>query len=366
MIEVPYVDISSQWHDERNELIPILDTVLETGQYVGGSEVENFEREAALLFEVDHVVALNSGTDALVCGLAAIGIGQGDEVITPPNSFIASTAAIVELGARPVFVDVTPDQNIDPTLIEGAITPHTKAIMPVHLTGRMADMLAIHQLADRYGIPIIEDAAQAAGSLLHKRPSGSWGTVGCFSAHPLKNLNACDAGFITTINPEIANKVRLMRNHGLVDRDTVNQFGCVSRMDEVQAAILRYRLKRLPTIIQRRRSNVELYRSILDKNFVFNPLDKQSEFNSWHTFVIQVDRRNQLQKYLLSRRIQTAIHYPVPIHLQPACRSLGYQIGDFPETEKQATYILTLPDHQYLTESQLHWVAKSVNEFVGA
>ena len=366
MTDIPYVNISAQWDDERDELLPIIDRVMSSGQYIGGAEVESFEREAALEFGVDYVVALNSGTDALVYGLAAMGVGQGDEVITPPNSFVASTAAIVNLGATPVFVDVGPDQNINPALIEDAISPYTKAIMPVHLSGRMADMITIDEQAKSYGISVIEDAAQAAGSYLNGRPSGSWGRVGCFSAHPLKNFNACgDAGFITTSDPEIADKVRLARNHGLLDRDTVVRFGHVSRMDSVQAAILRFRLRRLHQVAERRRENVALYRSLLDVDSVSFSADKNGEFNTWHTFVVQVEKRDQLQRYLASKKVETAIHYPVPIHLQPAGKSLGYVPGDFPMAEKQAKQILTLPVHQFLTKDQIRRVAESVNDFVG-
>ena len=364
MTEISYVNLSAQWENEREDLIPVIESVLASGQYVGGEEVEKFEHEASSTFGVNYVVAVNSGTDALMFGLAALGIGPGDEVITAPNSFIASTASITLLGGVPVFVDVCPDQNIDATMIEEAITPRTKAIMPIHLTGRMAAMEAILKLAAQHNLAVIEDAAQSAGSMLCGRPSGSWGDIGCFSAHPLKNLNACgDAGFITTQNSDIARKVSLMRNHGLVDRDTVSSFGKVSRMDTIQAAILRFRLKTLSKTIERRRSNVEFYRSILDQEVVFHPPDKPDEFNSWHTFVIQVDRRDELRNYLSSQNIETAIHYRVPIHLQPASQILGYTCGDFKVAERQAERILTLPVNQYLAEVEISKVADTINRF---
>ena len=364
MTPVSYVDISAQWRDEKEDLLPILEETLAAGLYVGGNPVDLFEEAVAGYFSSGYAVALNSGTDALVCALFALGVRAGDEVITPPNSFVASTAAIVHLGAKPVFVDVKADQNIDEGLIESAISEKTKAIMPVHLTGRMAAMPEICEIAQRHNLVVIEDAAQSAGSMLHGRSAGTWGNVGCFSAHPLKNLNACgDAGFIITNDEALAKKIRSIRNHGLIDRETVEEFGVVSRMDTLQAAVLRFRLERLGQVISQRRENVNVYRDLLNVDNVFHPDDAQGENNSWHTFVIQVDRRDELKDYLMQRGIETAIHYPVPIHLQPAARDLGYAKGDFPVTEQQSKRILTLPIHQYLTKEQLKKVASSVNEF---
>ena len=361
---IPYVDLRAQWREERGELLPILESVLSSGQYIGGDEIIGFEEEVSENFGIKHIVSLNSGTDALICGLAAIGVGVGDEVITPANSFVASTAAIVHRKAKPVFVDVCPDQNIDPTLIEALITPKTRAIMPIHLTGRIADMRRILEVADAFSIPVIEDAAQSAGSKYYGRFSGSWGRIGCFSAHPLKNLNAMgDAGFIATDDNELASKIKLIRNHGLVDRNSAKEFGQSSRMDAIQAAILRYRLSRLPGVSERRRRNAALYYSKLNQHHVFIPAEKKHEFNTWHTFVIQAERRNELKDFLQARGIETAIHYPVPIHLQPAARHLGYKRGDLPVTESQAEKILTLPIHQYLSEGQISYVSESINKF---
>lgn len=362
---IPYVNLAAQWEAEREKLLPIVEKVLASGQYIGGNLIEEFEERAARLCQTKHCVALNSGTDALVCGLVALGVVAGDEVITPPNSFIASTAAIAHLRAKPVFVDVLPDQNIDPTLIERAITPRTKAIMPVHLTGRVARMDAIVKIADKHKIPIVEDAAQSIGSKYQGIPSGKWGKVGCFSAHPLKNLNACgDAGFLVTDDENIARQVRLMRNHGLVDRNTVERFGYVSRMDALQAAILGYRLAELDSTIEKRRNNAKIYLENLDRSQAFIPDELPDEFNTYHTFVIQVERRDELKEYLASQGIQTSIHYPVPIHLQPAAEYLGHKKGDFPATEQQAQKILTLPIHQYLEETDILKIAEQVNYFL--
>ena len=362
---VPYIDLSAQWQDEKKDLLPIIESVMSSGQFVGGEAVEHFEHKAAELCETQYCVALNSGTDALVLGLLALGICPGDEIITPPNSFIASTAAIIHLRAKPVFVDVQPDQNIDPNKIEKAITSKTKAIMPVHLTGRIANMSAILKIAEAHNIPVIEDAAQSFGSQYAGQPSGSLGKIGCFSAHPLKNLNACgDAGFMTTDDENVAKCVRQYRNHGLADRNTVEKFGGVSRMDTLQAAILTYRLSRLAQMIERRRNNVEQYKSLLNFDQVFIPEEHEKEFNTYHTFVIQCEKRDELQEHLIERGIETAIHYPVPIHLQPAALSLGARKGDFPVTENQSERILSLPIHQYLSEDTIFEISKCINEFL--
>jgi dTDP-4-amino-4,6-dideoxygalactose transaminase len=356
--------MAAQWAEERDALLPIIEEVLAEGHWVGGTAIDRFEAEAARLCGVAHAVALNSGTDALVLGMAALGIGPGDEVITPPNSFIASTAAIVQLGARPVFVDVRDDQNIDPERIEEAISPRTRAIMPVHLTGRIADMAPITDIAERHGLWIVEDAAQAIGSRYDGRMSGSFGQVGCFSTHPLKNLNACgDGGFLTTDDEQIAETIRAQRNHGLVTRETVARLGQVSRMDTLQAAVLGFRMGRLEDTIRRRRANAALYRERLDPERVFMPADREREFNTYHTFVVQVDRRDELQRFLKAHGIGTAIHYPIPIHLQPASSDLGYRAGDLPMTERQAGRILTLPVNQTLGAEDILYVADRVNDF---
>ena len=363
MYKIPYVNLVAQWQDEKEDLLPIIEEILASGQYISTSIVDEFELKAAKICNTKYCVALNSGTDALVFGLAALGIKRGDEVITPPNSFVASTSAITHLGAKPVFVDVLPDQNIDPSKIEAAITENTKAIMPVHLTGRMARMDEIKVIADKYNIPIIEDSAQSIGSKYLDIPSGKWGRIGCFSAHPLKNLNACgDAGFLVTDDEEIANKIRILRTHGMIDRNTVKHFGYVSRMDSIQAAILNYRINKLSLVSDKRRKNAEIYYNLLDRNKIFMPEQRPEEFNTFHTFVIQVENRDLLKEKLAEVGIETGIHYPIPIHLQPASINLGYKKGDFEITENQASRILTLPVNQYLTNNEISEVANQVNK----
>lgn len=371
---VPYVFLAAQWSRERAALLPIIERVLGSGKYIGGQEVETFEEHAARLCQTKHCVALNSGTDALVCALVSLGVKRGDEVITPPNSFVASTAAIVHIGAKPVFVDVLPDQNIDSSKIEAAITNKTRAIMPVHLTGRMARMDKIKAIADRYGIPILEDAAQAIGSKYLGVPSGKWGRIGCFSTHPLKNLNGCgDGGFLVTDDDSVALEVRAMRTHGFMERSdgstnkyVIERFGYVSRMDSLQAAILSFRATELDWVIAQRQKNAAQYTQLLDPQTIFVPKLGEGEFNSYHTFVIQIDFRDELREHLRNLNIETGIHYPIPIHLQPASRNLGVPKGSLPVTEFQAGRILTLPIHQFLTREQVSIVAEHVNQFLEA
>ena len=347
--------------NEKKYLMDCIDTSWISSQ---GEYILKFEKALADYHDMEYAIVTSNCTTALHLSLKALGIGPGDEVITPPNSFVASTAAIVQVGARPVFVDVQTDQNIDPDLIPMAITSHTRAIMPVHLSGRVAEMESIETVAERHGLYVVEDAAQAIGSRYREKPSGSLGTIGCFSTHPLKNLNACgDGGFLTTDDKNIAERVRLMRNHGMVDRETITSFGQVSRMDALQAAILCFRLERLSDVIEKRRRNTNRYLVGLNSEKIFVPIEAENEFHSYHTFVIQVDRRNLLRKFLGSRGISTAIHYPIPIHLQPAAAYLGYGKGDFPITEKQAGRIVTLPINQYMTDQQVDYVVDSVNQF---
>ena len=363
-IKVRYVDLESQWEEEKDHLLPIMSEVMRSGQFILGDIVDDLERLLASYCSVEHAIALNSGTDALVCALYAAGVRAGDEVLTPPNSFIASTSSITHLGATPVFVDVCEDQMMDPKLLQKSITKKTKAVMPVHLTGRMARMDEVCDVADKNGLVVIEDSAQSIGSTYKGRASGAYGLAGCFSTHPLKNLNACgDGGFITTNNIQLANEIKLMRNHGLIDRNKVEKFGFVSRMDALQAAILRYRLGKLDNVISRRRLNAERYISSLDVEEVVFPIETKEYFNTYHTFVVRAKNRDKLASWLLEKGIQTAIHYPIPIHLQPAAQKLGYRHGDFPAVECQAGEILSLPIHQYLKSDQIDYVIESISKF---
>ena len=345
--EVPYIQIAQEHSEIKDELLASIEKVIDHGQFILGPELDEFEKIFAQLCQTSHAVGVNSGTDALILSLQALGIGDGDEVITPPNSFVASTSSVIIAGAKPVFVDVGEDYNIDPDLIEAAITPRTKAILPVHLTGRPAQMEQICQIADRHNLMIVEDAAQSVTAELNGRRVGSFGITGCFSCHPLKTLNACgDAGIITTDDIKLAEDLKVRRNLGLKNRNEAIYWGGNSRLDTLQASILITKSKHLDTWTEQRRANATLYRKYLDNipNELFSmPCDKEGEKSVYHTFVAQADDRDNLQKHLSQNNISTAIHYPVPIHLHPVAKDLGYQKGDFPKTESQAEKIISLP-----------------------
>jgi len=363
-MKIDYVNLKKQWLSERKYLLPIIDKVLATGEFVGGSEIIKFEKNILKLTDSKYSVSLNSGTDALTLALHVLGIKKNDEVITPPNSFIASASCITHIGAKPVFVDVGEDLNIDPDLIEKKITKKTKAIIAVHLTGKMARMSQIMSIAKKYRIKVIEDAAQSIGSTFKKKPAGSYGEIGCFSAHPLKNLNAFgDCGYLVTNNKNIAKKIKILSNHGMENRNTVKYSGYVSRMDNLQAAILNYHIKNLEKIISIRRRNAKLYEKHLDNVNLELPFEDQHSFDTYHTYVIKTKFRKKLIEYLKQKNIGTAIHYPIPIHLQPAFKRFGYKKGDFPVTEKLCKEILTLPINQYLSPDQIIYIAKSINSF---
>ncbi len=361
---IPFVNIAKQWQIEKKNILKVIDNVMSTGSHVGGNEIIKFEKKINNLCNTKFCIGLNSGTDALTFALHSIGIKRGDEIITIPNSFIASTSCIIHLGAKPVFVDVQDDQNINPDLIENAITKKTKAIMPVHLTGRISEMKKILEISKKYKIPIIEDAAQSIGSRYDNKASGSFGLFGCFSAHPLKNLNAIgDSGYLVTNNKKYYNLIKDLSNHGMTNRNKIKNFGYVSRMDNLQAGVLNYRLKNLKKIISKRRENAKFYKKLIDKNYVYIPSEKKYEFNTYHTFVIQVDKRDKLKKFLQNKGIHSSVHYPIPIHLQPASKFLGYKEGSFKVAEKQSKTILSLPIHQYLSNQDIEYISKSINNY---
>ena len=363
-MKTPYVDLKLQWRKDKPKLLPIIEKILSKGSYVIGEEVDKFEENIARYCNTKYAVAFNSGTDALTLGLMLLGVQKGDEVITPPNSFISSTSSIIHIGAVPVFADVLDDQNIDPKEIEKKITKKTKAIMPVHLTGRVCKMNEIKKISNKYKIPIIEDAAQSIGSKYYNKKSGTFGEISCFSVHPLKNLNACgDGGFFVTNNYKFFKKAKILRNHGLEDRNLVKNYGYISRMDVVQSSILNYRLKTLKDTISKRRKNADFYINNLNRDFYKIIDEKKYEYNTYHTFVVQTPKRNELINFLKKKGIGTAIHYPIPIHLQPTSKYLDYKKGDFPITEEQSKKILTIPIHQNLTQGELKNVVLSMNKF---
>jgi dTDP-4-amino-4,6-dideoxygalactose transaminase len=363
-MKVPYLDLPRQFRDKG--VLAAIRRELRDCQFVLGGEVERFEAGFAGLCGTKHALGLNSGTDAIFLALKALGVGPGDEVITVPNSFVATAGAIVATGARPVFVDVGPDYNMDVTKIEPAVTPRTKAMLPVHLTGAPADMPEIMEIARRRGLFVVEDAAQAVGATIDGRPVGSFGHAGAFSLHPLKNLNvAGDGGAVTTNSPKLHEKMKLLRNHGLRNRDEIECFGFNSRLDTIQAAVANHGMKNLPRVIRRRRHNAALYDRLLSGlgGRVVIPPRAPRKQQVFHTYVVMVERREELIAFLAERGVETKIHYRVPIHLQKPCLEMGCRRGDFPVAERQAEMILTLPIHQHLTDRQIRHVCRSIREF---
>lgn len=364
-MKVKYSYLDTQFADSE-EILQAIRELLKTGAFTLGPPVEEFEKRFAALCGARFAVGVNSGTDALILILKALGVGPGNEVITAPNSFIATAGAVAMAGARPVFVDVANDYNIDPNLIERAITPRTKVILPVHLTGNPAAMPEILEIAARRGLHVIEDAAQAIGASIDGRPAGSWGIAAAFSLHPLKNLNVWgDGGMVVTDSEELVEHIRLLRNHGLRTRDEVVVFGHNSRLDTLQAVVALHLMEKLDEITSARIRHARVYDEALSQlpGAITLPPRKPNVRQVYHTYVIQARDRDRLSAFLAGRGIETKVHYPVPIHLQPAARELGYQAGDFPVCEAQARSILSLPVHQHLTRQELDYVCQCIGEF---
>lgn len=348
------------------EILTAIREHLKTGIFTLGSAVEHFERAFASLIGAKHAIGVGSGTDALMLSLRAIGIGQGDEVITAANTFVATVGAIHNAGARPVLVDVTPDFTIDPTQIARAITPKTKAIIPVHLTGEVADMDPILSLAERHGVAVVEDACQAVGATSQGRSAGTIGTCGAFSLHPLKNLNVWgDAGVIVTGDPALDERLRLLRNHGLRNRDEVELLGYNSRLDSIQAIVGNWLMPQLQGITAQRNANAELYGAAFKQmpGDITLPLRRPGIRRVFHLYMFYARERDALYRYLHEQGIEAKIHYPIPLHLQRGLAHLGYKPGDFPETERQAKSVITLPVDQLLTEEELAYTVEMVRQF---
>lgn len=364
-MRIPYSYLKRQFAEVEPYLEGIK-AVVAKGDFTLGQAVAEFEANFARLLGLPFAVGVASGTDALLLCLKAAGIGPGDEVITAPNTFIATVGAIVMAGARPVFVDNNENYTIDVTKIEAAITPKTKAIMPVHLTGRPADMPAIMAIAERHGLCVIEDAAQAILAAIDGRSVGSFGLAAGFSLHPLKNLNVWgDGGVIVTTSAELAERLRLWRNHGLVGRDEVAFFGHNSRLDSIQAAVANQLLPQVEAITQARIANARRFdQAFADlAEFITLPRRDPKVREVFHTYVIQVKDRDRLYEHLRQKGIEAKIHYPIPLHLQEAARHLGYKEGDFPVCERHCRTILSLPVHQHLTEAEISYVIEQVKGF---
>jgi dTDP-4-amino-4,6-dideoxygalactose transaminase len=364
-MQIPYVDLVAQHAPLKAELLAAVSEVMDTSQFVLGPAVMAFEKELAELCQTPLAIGVNSGTDALVLCLQAWGIGPGDEVITPTNSFVASASCIALVGARPVLVDVGPDYQICPQAIAAAITPQTRALIPVHLTGHPAPMQSILELAQAHDLYVLEDAAQAIRAEYKGQRVGAIGDAGAFSLHPLKTLNACgDGGAITLSNPAWADAIQLRRNLGLRSRSDCEVWSSNSRLDSMQAAMLQVKLRYLESWTLKRRANAALYRQMLAETPQIQcPIESPDVFAVYHTFVIRAQERDALQSFLASKGIGTAVHYPVPIHLQTVGKQLGYQAGDFPEAEAQAAEILSLPIYPELSAEQILYVAEQIQAF---
>jgi dTDP-4-amino-4,6-dideoxygalactose transaminase len=364
-LKVPYVDLARQHAPLKGDLLAAAGRVIDRGNFILGAEVAEFERRFADLCGTADAVGVSSGGEALALSLKVLGIGNGDEVISAPNSFVGSASSIALTGAKPVFADVDDSFNLDPAKVEAAITPRTKALMPIHLTGRPADMERLTEIAGRFHLYIIEDAAQAVLAARGGKRVGAWGTTGCFSLHPLKTLNALgDAGVITTDDQDLADRLRVLRNFGLRTRDECAEWSTNSRLDTLQAAMLLVKLDRLEAWTERRRANAAYYfEKLSGLPGLKLPFDRPGEYQVHHTFVIRSQRRDELKAFLAARGVGSSIHYPIPIHLQPAAKSLGYKRGDFPVAERQAAEILSLPIHHDLEQHELAYVAQCVTEF---
>jgi dTDP-4-amino-4,6-dideoxygalactose transaminase len=366
-MKVPVLDLKAEFAELRDEIMPALDLVCTNAEFILGPEVEAFEREFADFCGTKHCVALSSGTAALHLGLLAMGVQPDNEVITTPNTFLASAEAITYCGAVPVFVDIDPaTANLDPNLIERAITPRTRAILPVHLYGRPADMDPIMAIAAKHNLRVLEDSAQAHGAHYRGRRVGSLGHAAIFSFYPTKNLSGCgEGGVLTTNDDQIAKFARAARNHGQTARYEHEFVGYNYRMDGIQGAILRIKLRRLYAWTARRQEIAREYRKLLASARVEMPLDDPRDECVYHQFVIYVSNRNSVVKQLGEREIETVVHYPRPVHLQPAYSSLGLPPGTFPQVERACTRVLSLPVHPRLSAEQVAFTAAAVREIVG-
>jgi dTDP-4-amino-4,6-dideoxygalactose transaminase len=359
---IPFVDLRAQYRSLKPEIDGAVQRVLDSGQFVLGDEVAAFEREFSDYCGVSETVAVNSGTSALHLALLAAGVGPGDEVVTVPFSFVATTAAVLYTGACPVFVDIDPrTYTMAPELIEPALTPRTKAILPVHLYGHPADMGPILNLARRRGLAVIEDAAQAHGADYQGQRCGSMGTLAAFSFYPGKNLGAYgEGGAVVTGDPSLARRVRLLRSWGEERRYEHTLPGFNYRMDGIQGAILRVKLRYLDRWTERRRALAADYGRAFAGSPVAVPYEAPGCRHVYHVMAVRLPSRSDVRQGLQERGIQTGVHYPVPIHLQPAYRDLGYGPGDFPVSEAVARDVLSLPMYPELTTEQMAKIAAAV------
>ena len=364
-MRIPYSYLGEQFKDHRAILDEISELV-RTGDFTLGKPVQQFEEKFARVVGARYAIGVNSGTDALFLSLKAAHVGGGDEVITAPNTFIATVGAIVATGATPVFVDVKDDYTINPALIKKAITPKTKAIMPVHYAGHPADMPEIIAIAEEHGLAVVEDSCQAITAAINNRYVGTFGIAGGFSLHPLKNLNVWgDGGVIVTNSEEMREKLILLRNHGLKNRDEVQVFGYNSRLDSLQAIVGNHLIGDIEKITETRikwAGRIDAALSDL-KKYIKIPKREPGKRYVYHLYMLMVEDRDELLSHLIKNGIEAKVHYPIPLHLQPAAIHLGYKRGDFPVAEAQCKSIITLPVHQHLTQEEIDYSIEKMREF---
>ena len=373
---VPLLDVNRDNAPLRDEFVEALTNVVDSGRFLFGPDVQGLEQEVAAYCQAENAVGCASGSDALLLALMALDIKAGDEVIVPSFTFFASVSCITRLGATPVFVDICPDTfNIDPIAIRNAITPRTRAIIPVHLFGQCAAIDRICQIAGDHDIPVIEDAAQAIGAAYHSRPAGSWGTVGCFSFYPTKNLGGMgDGGMLTTGEASIADRLRLFASHGMRPRYYHQVVGINSRLDTFQAAVLRVKLRHLPEAVSGRQTNADRYdRLFRDSHLVAAdqitlPATDPNAFHVWNQYAVRVGegRRDSLRSYLSERGIGSEIYYPVPMHQQQCFQHLSFDTELLKETERASQEVLNLPIFPTLSEEEQHRVVEAICGFYAA
>lgn len=365
-VPMPFLDLTAQYRSIRHDIDSAIQRVVTSAKFIQGEEGDALEKEVASYCGVRHGIALNSGTDALFLSLKALGIGQGDEVITTPFTFVATAEMIAATGATPVFVDTDDNLLLDVQKISGAVTARTKAVIPVDLFGFIPDMDAMQRIADKYSLAIIEDAAQSIGATYGERKAGAFGTCACISFFPAKNLGAYgDAGMVVTDSDELANTLRLLRNHGSQKKYHHEILGYSSRLDEMQAAILLAKLPHLDGWNERRQAVAVRYSDALRDvpGVLAVPVIPENRTCVFQQYTIRVQRRNELQGFLKSVGIPTAVHYPIPLHLQPSLAFLGYRVGDFPMAEAASQEVLSLPCYPELPAEHQTRIVKAIQEF---
>jgi dTDP-4-amino-4,6-dideoxygalactose transaminase len=365
-MRVNLVDLKVQYETIKEEIDRAVMTVMENANFILGKQVDEFECKFAEFCGTRYSVGVGSGTDAIFLSLRALGIGEGDEVITTTNTFVATVLGISKAGAKPVLVDIEPDNyNIDPSKIKDAVTSKTRAIIPVHLYGKMSDMDSITTIAKKYNLKVVEDACQAHGASYNSKRAGSIGTLSCFSFYPAKNLGAYgDGGMIVMNDEHLYSKLKMLRDYGQSKKYYHDFEGYNSRLDTIQAAVLLVKLGYLDDWNEKRRKCARLYNELLANVDVVIPIEEEEFKHVYHLYVIRTVKRDEMINFLKSRDIYCGIHYPIPIHLQKAYKNLGYKNGDFPITEKYASQILSLPMFPELTEEQIYYVVDNIKEFL--